>query len=157
MSANPSLNAIAEALGVTRPRVSQMKARGMPTHSVKAALKWKAENVRPRIDHDSKGPGPAAAISYDLVEARAKREHHEARLAEMREAKEAGLLVERARVVKAAADAGAVLRQALERLGVQLAPQFAAERDELVIRTRIDAAVAEALADAEANLRRMAD
>ena len=149
---------MAKALGVTRGRVSQMKAKGMPIDSVEAAREWKEKNVRPRFVAEQRPVvATMSAATYDIAEARAKREHHEARLAEMRAAKEAGELLERGRVVKAAADTGAMLRQSLERLGVQLAPQFAAETDAQVIRNRIEAAIADALADCEANLRRMGE
>lgn len=39
--------AIAEALGVSVSRVSQLKAQGMPTTSAAAALKWRRENCTP--------------------------------------------------------------------------------------------------------------
>lgn len=100
---------------------------------------------------------PAAPVTalYDRAAAAAKRETHEANLAAMREAKEAGALVDRERVQKAATDAGALLRTALERLpglAVELAPMT----DPAAIQARLSAAVADALADLADNLRRMA-
>ena len=38
----PKLSEIAEALGVSRPRVTQLVAEGMPTDSIEAALAWRA-------------------------------------------------------------------------------------------------------------------
>lgn len=38
----PKLSEIAEALGVSRPRVTQLVAEGMPTESIEAAKAWRA-------------------------------------------------------------------------------------------------------------------
>jgi hypothetical protein len=92
---------------------------------------------------------------YDVQAARAKREYHEANLAAMREAKEAGALVDRDRVVKLATDAGAAARASLERLpGLSL--ELAALSDPLAIQAMLAAKINEALADLIDNLRRMA-
>lgn len=42
----PKLSEIAEALGVSRPRVTQLVAEGMPTESVEAAKAWRAARQR---------------------------------------------------------------------------------------------------------------
>ena len=98
----------------------------------------------------------AAAGSTSLSEARRQKEVHLAGLRRLELEERAGTLVQRARVVKAAADAGAQFKQALERLPV-LALQFAAEADPDVISARLQAAVDETLADLVSALRRMAD
>lgn len=107
------------------------------------------------------GEGEAAAVPayvasiYDAQAARAKREFHEANLAAMREAKESGALVQRDRVIKLATDAGSSLRASLERLpGLSL--ELAAMTDANAIQAMLTARVAEILADAADNLRRLA-
>lgn len=42
----PKLSDIAEALGVSRPRVTQLVAEGMPTDSIEAATAWRAARKR---------------------------------------------------------------------------------------------------------------
>lgn len=42
----PKLSEIAEALGVSRPRVTQLVAEGMPTDSIEAAVAWRAARQR---------------------------------------------------------------------------------------------------------------
>lgn len=66
---------------------------------------------------------------FNYQEARAKRETHEANLAEMRERERAGELIETVRVVKALTDSAIVSRSALERMPDRLAPLLAAESD----------------------------
>jgi hypothetical protein len=48
----PKLSEIAEALGVSRPRVTQLVAEGMPTDSIEAALAWRANR---RISNQNAG------------------------------------------------------------------------------------------------------
>ena len=48
----PKLSEIAEALGVSRPRVTQLVADGMPTDSIEAALAWRANR---RISNQNAG------------------------------------------------------------------------------------------------------
>jgi phage terminase Nu1 subunit (DNA packaging protein) len=90
-----------------------------------------------------------------IMTARARREHHEANLAAMREQEKAGNLVEADRVKKAAVDAGALLRGALEQLPGKLGARLAAETDAAacrdLLRVEIDAALAD-LADGLAAL-----
>jgi len=95
------------------------------------------------------------AARYDVQEARAKRETHEANLAMMREQKEAGQLLERERVMKAAVDAGAQLRASLERLPT-LSLELAAMQDPAQINQRLTQAVADALHDAADKLMTLA-
>jgi phage terminase Nu1 subunit (DNA packaging protein) len=127
MSGVPKLATLARELGVTKGRISQMKAAGMPVSSVQAAKDWKAANVRARFDvaaHEA-----VAAVTYDIAEARAKREHHEANIAAMREAQLAGALVERDRVESVLTAVAAQVRANFERLPDKLAELVAAETD----------------------------
>jgi transcriptional regulator with XRE-family HTH domain len=48
MSKAPSQSAIAAALGISQPAISQLVRRGMPTHDIEAAQAWHRRNVRPR-------------------------------------------------------------------------------------------------------------
>jgi phage terminase Nu1 subunit (DNA packaging protein) len=129
MSALPKLATLARELGVTKGRISQMKAAGMPVNSVAAAKEWKAANVRARFDVDREAADPVAVVTYDIAEARAKREHHEANIAAMREAQLAGDLVERKRVESALVGIAAQVRANFERLPDKLAEVLAAETD----------------------------
>jgi phage terminase Nu1 subunit (DNA packaging protein) len=119
----PKLATIAKELGVTKGRISQMKAAGMPVSSVAAARAWKEANVRVRVDFDR--PADPASLPYDIAEARARREHHEANIAAMKEAQLAGSLVEAKRVDQAAMLLGRLTRDALLGLPVRLAPELA--------------------------------
>lgn len=129
---------------------------------VVADIQW-ANNTRSRAPAgDSQPPAPpqnlAAAVSaaYDGAASRAKRDFHEANLAAMREAKEAGALVDRAGVVQAGTDAGAAARAALERIP-GLALQLAALSDPLAIERLLRIKVNESLSDLIDNLRRMVE
>lgn len=108
----------------------------------------------PRVDSPTEPPTEPTA-RYDVQEARAKRETHEANLAMMREQKEAGQLLERERVIKAAVDAGAQLRASLERLPT-LSLELAAMQDPAQINLRLSQAVADALHDAADKLMTLA-
>lgn len=124
---------IAKELRLSAGRVSQLKSQGMPVDSLEGAREWYARNIDPTLSPVI-GSGPraravveAVADAYDLAVARAKREHHEANLAEMRERKEAGELVEVAAVTKRVTDHAARVRQALERIPDRIAERLAAE------------------------------
>lgn len=93
---------------------------------------------------------PDSAITqnlYDLQLSRAKREHHEAALAEMRERKMAGELVELAQVHLAYTTLAAQLRAALERIPDKIAPRLTAETDEHTVHTLLLAELDQALLD----------
>jgi hypothetical protein len=161
-------------MGLSRVRVAQMKAKGMPVGDLAAAQAWRDANVEIQVvvprkarppENASEGGGasptppevlPLGGFGYDIGAARAKRETHEANIAEMRELRESGNLVERAAVAKASVDAGAVLRQALERLP-GLSQELAAMTGPEPIRERLSVVIAEILADLSDNLRRLAD
>lgn len=44
----PSQTAIAAALGISQPAISQLVRRGMPTHDIESAQAWHKRNVKPR-------------------------------------------------------------------------------------------------------------
>lgn len=116
--------------------------------------KYRPVSTSPAVVVEVATPGPnmEPAPLYDRALAAAKREYHEAHLAQMREEERAGALVERAQVVRAATNAGAQLRTTLERLpGLSL--ELAAMTDPMLIRARLTAAVNEALTDLADNLR----
>lgn len=48
MSKAPSQTAIASALGISQPAISQLARRGMPCHTIEAAQAWHRRNVAPR-------------------------------------------------------------------------------------------------------------
>lgn len=127
----PKQTTLARELGVSKGRISQMKAAGMPVHSVAAAKAWKEANIRVRLDTEAAPPDKS--VAYDIAEARARREHHEANLAAMREAQLAGTLVEAAKVEAAAMRLGRMTRDALLGLPVRIAPELAAESDILAV------------------------
>jgi hypothetical protein len=104
----------------------------MPVDSVEAAREWKAANVKGQIQIiTARAPvaEAVAAVTYDIAEARAKREHHEANIAAMREAQLGGSLVERDRVETALTGLAAQVRANFERLPDKLAELVAAETD----------------------------
>jgi hypothetical protein len=126
-----------------------------------ADIQW-AKNTRPRVgDLQQSAPvaeldrplSPPEAEVHDIKRARAKREHHEANLAEMRERKESGQLVELSRVKKAAVDAGALLRTALEQIAGKVGSLVAAESDAAECRRIINREMDAALEDAASNLQ----
>ena len=80
----------------------------------------------PSLPRDDEG---LPISGYDYETARAKREYHEANIAEMKERERAGELVETARIAKALTDIGAIFRASLERLPDRIAAQVAAETD----------------------------
>ncbi len=95
-------------------------------------------------------PLPDSAITqtvYDLQLSRAKREHHEANIAEMRERQKAGELVELAQVHLAYTTLAAQLRAALERIPDKITPRLAAETDEHAIHTLLLAELDQAMMD----------
>ena len=99
---------------------------------------------------DPAHPLPDSTITqtvYDLQLSRAKREHHEANLAEMRERQRAGELVELAQVHLAYTTLAAQLRAALERIPDKITPRLAAESDEHAIHTLLLAELDQAMLD----------
>jgi hypothetical protein len=138
-------------------RISQLKAQGMPCDAVDDAVEWYRKHIDPRLSPTPfSGPdappvarkvASAVAEAYDIAAARAKREHHEANLAEMRERQQAGDLVERAAVEKKVDDASAQIRLALERIPDKIAERVAAESDAHACHAMISAEIDQVLDD----------
>lgn len=88
MSDAPNREQLAEALGVAPTLVSRYRNRGMPVHSIEAALAWKGENVRARAG-GKPAAGKGGAGAADKPDAggygdhRARREKAEADRAEI--------------------------------------------------------------------------
>lgn len=130
----------------------QWQANTRPTHSALAAA---LPVCLPPASDPPRPPSSAEAQLYDIQAARAKREHHEANLADLRERKAAGALLERTRVEKAAAAVAAVVKGGLEQLPGKLAVPLAAETDVAQVRVLLNAAFAETLANMADALDRM--
>jgi hypothetical protein len=134
-------------------------ARNTQTHKRNGrtgqAANHQTDLLPPAPDAEAPETRAEPASRYDVQEARAKRETHEANLAMMREQKEAGQLLERERVIKAAVDAGAQLRASLERLPT-LSLELAAMTDPAQINLRLSQAVHDALHDAAEKLTLLA-
>lgn len=129
---------LARELGVTKGRISQLKAQGMPVDSITAARAWYGQNVDQRLS-PKLIPGiqlppreQLAAVvesAYDIQQARAKREHHEANLAELREREALGELVNANDVRRAVVALSATARSGFERIPDKLADRLAALGD----------------------------
>ena len=135
----PKQSEIAKVLGVTEGRVTQLKSKGMPVDSIDLAADWYRKNVDQKLSPKlgpSVVPPPAAetmkevvAGFYDLQEERARREHHEANLAELKQRQLMGELVEVARVRRAVTTWAAMARAAFEKVPDKLAERVAAETE----------------------------
>jgi hypothetical protein len=86
-------------------------------------------------------------VTYDIAEARAKREHHEANISAMREAQLAGMLVMRDRVESAVTALAAGVRSNFERLPDKLAEIMASESDSHKIHALLTAEIDLVLSD----------
>lgn len=82
--------------------------------------------------HDLPGDGQPAKL-YDIAAARAKREHFDAQLSEMKALRESGTLVDAASIALALTNAGAQLRTALESIPDKLAARIASESDTAIV------------------------
>lgn len=126
-----------------------------------ADIQW-ARNTRD-FGQQRKAPAPAAVATpieaelYDMQQARAKREHHEANLAALREAEKLGALVAFDDVKRAAAAASAQMAQIIDRLPVRLGDVLAAETDPVRVRQLLEEALAEALGEFADACEAMAD
>lgn len=130
---------------------------------VAADAQWKANTRNPRASFALPGPlidiqplpepgeplsdGTTSQTIYDLQLARAKREHHEANIAEMRERQKAGELVELAQVKLAYTTLAAQFRAALERIPDKLSTRLAAETDPNLVHAMIQGELDHALMD----------
>lgn len=148
---------IASVLGVTEPRVTQLKAKGMPVNSIDSAAAWYRANIDQKLSPKltpSIAPPAAAhsmleviASAYDLQEARAKRETHEANLAELKERQALGELVDASRVRRAVTTWAAMARSAFEKMPDKLAERMAAESDPVACHALMTAEIDMVLAD----------
>lgn len=159
---------IAKELGVTPGRVSQLKKQGMPVGSMDAARAWYAERVDQKFSpklvpgvvfppaSSAAGAASAGALpeliadAYDIQRARAKRETHEANLAELRERQALGELVEADRVRRSVSSLAAQVRSAFERIPDKLAERLAACLDPHECHALLTAEIDQVLADLSA-------
>ena len=127
-----------------------------------ANIQW-AKNTRIKttnIDHvladdlGKSGTGIEADV-FDIKQARAKREYHEANIAEMRERKEKSELVEFDYVRKAAIEVGSILRHSLEQMPGKLGVRLAAIADPADCRSVLAHEIDLILSDLSENLRRI--
>ena len=135
----PKQSDIAKVLGVTEARVTQLKAKGMPVDSIDVAADWYRVNIDQKLSPKlapSPVPPPAKdsmhsviAGMYDLQEARAKREHHEANIAAYKERQMVSELVVEARVTMAITKLTAASRSAFEKIPDKIADRLAVESD----------------------------
>ena len=153
-----SQNQYAKHRGISREAVRQAVVAGRITlidgkiDPVAADAQWAANTRNPKISIPvpTATPIPDCAITqtvYDLQLARAKRETHEANIAEMRERQKAGELVELQQVHLAYTTLAAQLRSALERIPDKLAPRLAAELDEHTIHALLLSELDQAMLD----------
>lgn len=156
---------IAKELGITEARVSQLKKGGMPVDSLSGAVEWYRTNIdqrlSPKLVPGVAIPSARAMVSeiiedaYDIQRARAKREHHEANLAELRERQALGELVEVEKVKRAATTLAAMSRSAFEKIPDKLAERLAAETDPTNCHALLTAEIDLVLADLAAGARDM--
>lgn len=170
MSTTPliSQSEYAKQRGISREAVRQAVAAGRinlidgKIDPAVADIQWaantrnpKAAFAQPKLLIERSIPDPAAPFPdtaipqtvYDLQLSRAKREHHEANIAEMRERQKAGELVELAQVHLAYTTLAAQLRSALERIPDKIATRIAAETDEHTVHALLLAELDQAMLD----------
>lgn len=112
---------LAEALGVSLPRITHMRKQGMPNTSIEAAKEWVRNNVRPRT------PGIGETGSEDFQAARTRRETAEASLAQLKLQEQEGELIRLDAVRNAWATRLTAVRDALLQIPARIAPVVAAE------------------------------
>jgi len=154
---------IAVVLGISPGRVTQLKSKGMPVSSIDMAAAWYRDNIDQKLSPKLAASvvPPAAKDSmrsviagmYDLQEARAKREHHEANLAELKERQALGELVEAALVRREVTTLAAMARGAFEKIADKLSERLAAESVSSVCHSLITAEIDLVLADLESGAR----
>jgi phage terminase Nu1 subunit (DNA packaging protein) len=147
--------------------VSQLKAQGMPVDSYDSATAWYRSNIdqklSPKLTPGVVLPPVAKAAAskvaeiiegaYDLQAARAKREHHEANLAELKERQALGELVEAPRVVRAVTSWAAMARAAFEKIPDKVSERLAALTDQQECHALLTAEIDLVLADLAAGAR----
>lgn len=165
--ASPKGVNLAKHLGITPGRVSQLKTQGMPVDSYEKATAWYTANIDQKLS-PKLAPGvalppvsrtAAAKVAeiidgaYDLQAARAKREHHEANLAELKERQALGDLVEASRVIRSVTTWAAMARAAFEKIPDKVAERVAAESDAQQCHALLTAEIDLVLADLAAGAR----
>jgi phage terminase Nu1 subunit (DNA packaging protein) len=159
----PKQSDIAKVLGITEGRVTQLKAKGMPVESIDMAAAWYRKNVDQKLSPKLAPPTvppPAAqtmeavtAAMYDLQEERARREHHEANLAELKQRQLMGELVEADRVRRVVTTWASMARAAFEKIPDKLAERMAAESDPQACHAMITGEIDLVLADLAAGAK----
>lgn len=156
---------IAAVLGVTRARVTQLAGKGMPISSIDAAAAWYRENIdqrfSPKLVPSTVPPAASESMkgviadAFDINVARAKREHHEANLAELKECQARGTLIEAERARRAVTTWAAMARSAFERIPDKLSERLAAEPDAAACHALLTAEIDLVLADLANGARNM--
>jgi phage terminase Nu1 subunit (DNA packaging protein) len=159
-----SLSEYARLRSVSAPRISALRKAGRlvmtPDNRVDVE---RSDELIARTSTRRAAGLPAMVGDEDpearrkILAARARREHHEANLAEMREMEKAGALVELEQVRRGAIDAGALIRSALEQLPGKLGASLAAESDPTACRALLRVEIDAALADLIAHLAALGD
>ena len=123
----------------------------MPINSLADAADWYKGHVRPnwKANDEAKSTARAVAEAYDYGIAKAKREHHEAGIAEMKESQIAGSLVELATVTKHVTDVASQVRMALERIPEKVSELLAVESSPVECHRILVAEIDEALDEIE--------
>lgn len=130
--------ALARAIGLSPAMIVKLKGRGMPVHSVEAAVAWREVNQRQYMKPEGaiKTPPPAPAPAFDDDEevpdfrvSRARREAAEADMAEHKAAELRGALIRLEAWERAQEKKIASVRETVMQWPAQLAPVVAAETD----------------------------
>ena len=173
---------LSKELGISRGALSKLEKRGMPIDSIERARRWRKKHLQPgrlkgvrrdtlstdgantsasdllQVDdqEDQNDIDPEDAEIRSFVGARERREHYQAELARMAYQREAGLLMEREKVISMMADTGAIIRHQLEELSQRLAPILAPITDEMKIVGILDDAVFQMLTGMSQKFERLA-
>ena len=143
---------LAEALGVSLPRVTHMRQQGMPNSSIEDAKAWVRDNVRPRT------PGIGETGSEDFQAARTRRETAEASLAQLKLQEQEGELIRLDAVRNAWATRLTAVRDALLQIPARIAPVVAAEssieRCAIIIDTELRRVLIDITTDGAAGVKR---
>lgn len=126
----------AQSLGMSRYKVRKLRKEGMPVDSVDSARAWMAKNQTWRsclqaLPNAGSNPSPSEDGSnplgavYSFAEARARKEHHAANVAAIREQALAGTLVDLALVERILTTLAAQTRASLEQIADRLADRVA--------------------------------
>jgi phage terminase Nu1 subunit (DNA packaging protein) len=133
----------------------------MPVDSYDSATAWYRSNIDQKLSPKltpgvvlppvAKAAGSKVAEiiegAYDLQAARAKREHHEANLAELKERQALGELVEASRVTRAVTSWAAMARAAFEKIPDKVSERLAALPDPQECHSLLTAEIDLVLAD----------